>query len=228
MERRRRRRPWENRRVITAPVPLEAIVAVGNALGEPLTEAEIGTLAAYLETLAFFNARLNLTALKDPFARAAELIGDSLLVCKLLADYPVGQAIDIGSGNGAPGIPFAIRNPGWSVELLERKTSVALYLEDAVRAARLSNTTVLNINLDQYAFREAQRPFVLFSKAVFPVEQFCKILADIAPPDVWGLWWGTPGLDAARLPDPWRILTHREATLPVTERPSAVYCLTRQ
>ena len=193
-----------------------------------LTSDQVIQLGEYCATLDLFNPRLNLTALTDPATQVAELVLDSLLLTRLSADIRAARVVDIGSGGGVPGIPLAIACPGWTVELLERKSSLALYLEEAVRRARVLNATVLNIALEHYPFRTIRERLLFTSKAVFHVEQLCEQLTRFAPKSAQAAWWGTPGLDADSLSGDWSIEATTTATLPVTGRPTAVYLLSRE
>ena len=67
-----------------------------------LSGASADRLAAYLDTLAEWSVRINLTAARTPRERV------SLLVASVLPsrDLPEsGSLLDVGSGNGSPGLP---------------------------------------------------------------------------------------------------------------------------
>ena len=51
-------------------------------------------------------------------------------------------ALDIGSGGGSPGLPFAIAKPRLSWTLLEPRLRRRLFLDEAVRELRLENVVV--------------------------------------------------------------------------------------
>lgn len=205
------------------------IAAGAQLLGLTLPEAQMLQLATHCATLAYFNPRLNLTSLTGVESIVSELVLDSLLLLKLQDHIQASRVVDVGSGGGFPGIPLAIAQPAWSVELLERKASIALFLEEAVRRAKVLNATVLNIPLEQYEDPEAGRDRLLFTaKAVFHVEQYCRLLETHAPKTAQAAYWGTPNLDPSTLPNDWQILATAESALPFTGRQSAVYLLSRE
>lgn len=119
------------------PLPDAAALAALREAGidEPLAER----LAIYSALVLAANRRLNLTGSKDGSAFAAHII-DALT----LADDVVGPLIDVGSGNGVPGIPLGLAT-GVRVTLLEpikkragflAATLVALGVDGNVIAAR--------------------------------------------------------------------------------------------
>jgi 16S rRNA (guanine527-N7)-methyltransferase len=84
-------------------------------------------LSAYLELLAVWNRRINLTALDDPDAAVDRLILEPLLAAKHVPS--TGSVIDIGSGGGSPAIPLKIVSPG-------------IALREAVRQLQLDKVNV--------------------------------------------------------------------------------------
>ena len=71
--------------------------------------------AAYLELLLRWNARMNLTAVRDAESIVTRHFGESLFAAARL--FPGGQApagcrlLDIGSGAGFPGLPMKLWAP---------------------------------------------------------------------------------------------------------------------
>jgi 16S rRNA (guanine527-N7)-methyltransferase len=99
---------------------------------EPLA----GRLAVYAALVLAANRRLNLTGAKDGTAFAAH-IADALT---LVADV-VGPLIDVGSGNGVPGIPLALAT-GVRVTLLEPIKKRASFLARAITELGLDGEAV--------------------------------------------------------------------------------------
>ena len=112
------------------PAALAALREAGVA--EPLAER----LAVYAALVLAANRRLNLTGAKDGTAFAAH-IADALT---LAADV-VGPLIDVGSGNGVPGIPLALAT-GVRVTLLEPIKKRSTFLADALSRLGLAGEAV--------------------------------------------------------------------------------------
>jgi 16S rRNA (guanine527-N7)-methyltransferase len=83
------------------------------------------------------NRRVNLTGAKDGAAFAAHIL-DALT----LAGDVVGPLIDVGSGNGVPGVPLALAT-GVRVTLLEPIKKRAAFLADALIALGLDGEAVI-------------------------------------------------------------------------------------
>jgi 16S rRNA (guanine527-N7)-methyltransferase len=116
------------------PLPDPSALAALRAAGveDPLAER----LAVYAALVLDANRRLNLTGAKDGTAFAAHLV-DALT----LREDVVGPLIDVGSGNGVPGIPLALAT-GARVVLLEPIKKRAVFLRDALAALGLEGEAV--------------------------------------------------------------------------------------
>jgi 16S rRNA (guanine527-N7)-methyltransferase len=87
---------------------------------------------AYLGLLQRWNARLNLTAVRDP----EEIIRRHFVECAFAARQiprDIGTLLDYGSGAGFPGIPIAICRPEIRVTLAESQGKKASFLREVVR-----------------------------------------------------------------------------------------------
>jgi 16S rRNA (guanine527-N7)-methyltransferase len=107
---------------------------------QAFSEAGIGELPpscyeqffAYLELLTRWNARLNLTAIREP----AQIIRRHFVECAFAARHlpaDIETLLDYGSGAGFPGIPFAICRPEIRVTLAEAQGKKASFLREVVR-----------------------------------------------------------------------------------------------
>ncbi|HSS56155.1 MAG TPA: RsmG family class I SAM-dependent methyltransferase [Gaiellales bacterium] len=74
------------------------------------------------------DAPLSVTALRDQAAIWRELVQDALRAQPLIGESLPELVVDVGSGNGSPGIPLAI-DYGWPVTLLEAASRKAAFLE---------------------------------------------------------------------------------------------------
>ncbi|MGB9145730.1 MAG: 16S rRNA (guanine(527)-N(7))-methyltransferase RsmG, partial [Acidobacteriaceae bacterium] len=84
-------------------------------------------LDAYLALLLRWNARMNLTAVRDPESILRRHFAESLFAAEHI---PPGVAtlLDFGSGAGFPGIPIAIARPEIAVTLAESQNKKAAFL----------------------------------------------------------------------------------------------------
>jgi 16S rRNA (guanine527-N7)-methyltransferase len=109
---------------------------------------------AYLELLLRWNARLNLTAIREP----EQMIRRHFIECAFAAQHlpkQIESLLDFGSGAGLPGIPIAICRPEILVTLAESQGKKASFLLEVVRA--------LGIPVEVYNGRvEAMPPERLF------------------------------------------------------------------
>jgi 16S rRNA (guanine527-N7)-methyltransferase len=77
------------------------------------------------------DAPLSVTALRDPAAIWRELVQDALRAQPLIGESLPELVVDVGSGNGSPGIPLAI-DYGRPVTLLEAASRKAAFLQRVV------------------------------------------------------------------------------------------------
>jgi 16S rRNA (guanine527-N7)-methyltransferase len=95
---------------------------------------------AYLDLLEKWNARTNLTAIRDPEEMVRRHFGESVFT----ADHLAGgrTMLDLGSGAGFPGLPVAILHPEVMVTLAESQNKKATFLREVVRSLELENVEV--------------------------------------------------------------------------------------
>lgn len=114
------------------PDPAALVALRETGIEEPLAER----LAVYAALVLAANRRVNLTGAKDGTAFAAH-IADALT---LAADV-TGPLIDVGSGNGVPGIPLALAT-GVRVTLVEPIKKRAAFLSNALSQLGLDGDVV--------------------------------------------------------------------------------------
>jgi 16S rRNA (guanine527-N7)-methyltransferase len=93
-------------------------------------------LSTYLDLLLKWNARTNLTAIRDPEEIVRRHFGESLFVAGHL-DPGTITLLDFGSGAGFPGLPIALLRPDIQVTLAESQNKKATFLREAVRTLAL-------------------------------------------------------------------------------------------
>jgi 16S rRNA (guanine527-N7)-methyltransferase len=114
-------------------------------LGEfPAPAALVPQLSVYLDLLLKWNARTNLTAIREPEAIVQRHFGESVFAGVQLASRvsPQASVLDLGSGAGFPGLPIQLLLPELRVTLAESQNKKASFLREAVRTLGLPHTEV--------------------------------------------------------------------------------------
>jgi len=110
-------------------------------LGDAAVPPELYTqLSTYLDLLLRWNARTNLTAIRDPEGIVCRHFGESLFCGLQLAPKLPAAAtlLDFGSGAGFPGLPIQLLLPEFRVTLAESQGKKAAFLREAVRTLGLT------------------------------------------------------------------------------------------
>jgi 16S rRNA (guanine527-N7)-methyltransferase len=71
---------------------------------------------------------VSLTAIRDPARLREELVGDALTARRVIGETLPAAVVDVGSGNGSPGIPLAVHYGG-PVTLLESVARKGAFLQ---------------------------------------------------------------------------------------------------
>jgi 16S rRNA (guanine527-N7)-methyltransferase len=121
---------------VSRPTPLPDPAALAALRAAGVDEALAERLAVYAALVLDANRRLNLTGAKDGEAFAAHLL-DALTLRRDV----VAPLIDVGSGNGVPGIPLALAT-GVRVVLLEPIKKRATFLREALAILGLDGQVV--------------------------------------------------------------------------------------
>lgn len=139
-------------------------------LDRPLPEAALQQTLTYINLLLRWNARINLTAVRDPEQIVARHFGESFFLARHLflvrdrvapdvlvrgaGQGPVGpRVLDLGSGAGFPGLPLKIWAPDISLTLVESNHKKAAFLRETVRALTLTDVNVLSERAETLAAR---------------------------------------------------------------------------
>jgi 16S rRNA (guanine527-N7)-methyltransferase len=119
-------------------------------------------LAAYLDLLEAWARRVNLTGARTAGERVNLLVR---AVAPLADELRPGSLLDVGSGNGSPGLVLAALRPELSTTLLEPRQRRWAFLREAARAMGRPDVAVLRLRHDQYgggpATNVAMRALVL-------------------------------------------------------------------
>jgi len=128
-------------------------------------------LAAYLDRLAAWSLRVNLTGARTPVERVELLVRPVLPLAPMLE----GHVLDVGAGNGSPGLVLAVLRPELEVTLLEPRLRRWAFLREAGRATGLARLRVLRSRHQDYAAAPAQT--LLLRALATPVDALAPLLA---------------------------------------------------
>jgi 16S rRNA (guanine527-N7)-methyltransferase len=114
--------------------------------GEALPPRLLDALQRYLDLLLRWNARVNLTAVREPQNIVTRHFGESLFAARLLLRDREGLAVstlvDVGSGAGFPGIPIKLFAPVLNLTLIEPNYKKTVFLREVVRSLGLEPVEV--------------------------------------------------------------------------------------
>ena len=150
------------------------------AAGLPEIDASLADrFHAYLELLIRWNAKMNLTAIRDEEGILARHFVESI-ACARVVPEGVKTLLDFGSGGGFPGIPIALCRPELEVTLAESQGKKAAFLQQALRTVGLRATV--------YAKRAETlaTPFdCVVMRAVDDMERAVKVASTLVVPGGW-------------------------------------------
>jgi 16S rRNA (guanine527-N7)-methyltransferase len=118
--------------------------------GSILSASQLQNISTYIDVLIRWNARMNLTAVRDPEEIVTRHFGESLFAARHLfpanavelEPSPALRVADLGSGAGFPGFPIKIWVPDVRLTLIESNQKKAVFLREVVRALTLTNVDV--------------------------------------------------------------------------------------
>jgi 16S rRNA (guanine527-N7)-methyltransferase len=105
-------------------------------LSDPPSESTLLQLSTYLDLLLKWNARTNLTAIRDPEEIVRRHFGESLFAGQHIPPE-TRTLLDFGSGAGFPGLPIQLLRPEITVTLAESQNKKATFLREIVRTLGL-------------------------------------------------------------------------------------------
>ena len=135
-----------------------------------LDEMRLHAILRYIDLLLKWNVRVNLTAVRVPEEIVQRHFGESFYAANyVLSKKRVESMIDLGSGAGFPGVPFAMLSPDLQVTLIESNQKKATFLKELVLALGLTNAKVFSGRAESYV-QSAERV------TMRAVEKFDKVL----------------------------------------------------
>ncbi len=114
-----------------------------------LSPNQLTHISMYIDLLLKWNARVNLTAVREPEEIVTRHFGESIFAARQLfpelKEESFGfkpHVVDLGSGAGFPGLPIKLWAPQVRLTLIESNQRKATFLREVVRSLRLSDVEV--------------------------------------------------------------------------------------
>ena len=127
-------------------------------MGGTLSPSQLDQISTYIDLLLRWNARINLTAIRDPEQIVPRHFGESFFLARHLFPEPgvesdrskleaqsskLVHVLDLGSGAGFPALPIKIWAPHIHLTLIESNHKKAAFLREVARALTLTNVDVI-------------------------------------------------------------------------------------
>ncbi len=131
-----------------------------------LSPAQLRHISMYIDILLRWNARINLTALRQPEEIVTRHFGESIFAARRLFPSPYAETavkpgaqsaaarprvIDVGSGAGFPGLPIKMWSRDLDLTLIESNQKKATFLREVVRNLGLTGAEVFTGRAEAFA-----------------------------------------------------------------------------
>ncbi|PCJ85026.1 MAG: 16S rRNA (guanine(527)-N(7))-methyltransferase RsmG [Thiotrichaceae bacterium] len=140
-------------------------------------------LVHYIQLIARWNKTFNLTAIRD----VEEMVSKHLLDSLVVQPYIEGSLIlDVGSGAGLPGIPFAITSPDKKFVLIDSNGKKTRFLVQAKIDLKLDNVEVIHQRVEDFQpMEEGHRIYfnVITARAYAATDDILKTTAHLQDDD---------------------------------------------
>ncbi len=184
---------------MTAPTDPGRLCELARPFAPTLTPSGAERLLRYLDAMLLLNEQINLTAVRDREQAVVLHVLDALAFAR--AGIVPHHALDIGTGNGFPGVALAALHPRASVLLMDRTGKKVRAIGSCLVTAGLANAEVIQLDAAQApALRtELRHAFdVVTARAVGKPELIAELAAPLTRPGGHLVAW----LDAdAQVPD---------------------------
>lgn len=160
----------------------ERVVKGASQLDVSVGEDVAESLALYAKELLAWNAKCNLTAIKDPMEVAEKHMVDALAVSPYI---PLGsRVLDIGTGGGFPGIPARIADETLEVTLVDAVRKKVNFLKHATRTLKLTGVEAIHARAEELSEEEGRRKGydVVTSRAFSAIDTFVTMALPYVKP----------------------------------------------
>ena len=111
-----------------------------------ITSEQEKLLRKYAEAVANAPQHLHLTSERDANLFWDRHVMDAIKLVEVIPPAlkrPSNKILDIGSGNGIPGIPISIFNPGWRVDMLDSDNKKCGFIDSFCKSNAILNAHVI-------------------------------------------------------------------------------------
>lgn len=130
---------------------------IQNLTGLKLTARQAAAFQHYEMLLMEWNARFNLTAVRDVEGVRTKHFLDSLTCMQAWREMPPAKLIDVGTGAGFPGIPLKIVLPALQLTLVESVGKKADFCRLVVQELELDKVQVVQARAEDLGQQKAHR-----------------------------------------------------------------------
>jgi len=154
--------------------PLPRLAA---GLGAPLTDVAAAALSRWLDLLATWNARVDLTAARSPEELVDLMVADALVLSTRMAEG--ARVIDVGTGAGAPGLALAVLRPDLDVTLVEPLAKRGAFLRTVLGTLGLPRVRLDTRKGADVARAEAGGWAVALARATLPPSPWLELASGL-------------------------------------------------
>jgi 16S rRNA (guanine527-N7)-methyltransferase len=126
-------------------------------LGITLTRNQVAAFQRYESELLDWNAKYNLTAIRDPEGIRSKHFLDSLTCILAWRDRPPQTLIDVGTGAGFPGIPLKILYPRLKLTLVDSVGKKLDFCRHVVDVLELEDVTCIQARAEELGLQPEHR-----------------------------------------------------------------------
>ncbi|MGC2260684.1 MAG: 16S rRNA (guanine(527)-N(7))-methyltransferase RsmG [Candidatus Sulfotelmatobacter sp.] len=117
------------------------------------SSTQLDHISTYIDILTHWNARINLTAIRNEEEIVTRHFGESLFAARRLLPEASGseagkgrvRVADLGSGAGFPGIPMKLWAPSIQLTLIESSHKKATFLREVCRSLTFTDIDIQNV-----------------------------------------------------------------------------------
>ena len=128
-----------------------------------LTDAAVSSLAQHARAVLRENEQLHLTTITEPEEFLERHLGEAFEGAAMLPPEIEGQLLDVGSGNGYPGLVLGVARPGLLPVLGDASVRKADFLRAVIRDAGFPTAAVLEAQIQRASDLDGDGPFRLIT-----------------------------------------------------------------